>query len=125
MYERARVRWSSCLVLALLATPMVGRAQDARPADRAALIERIQQLDSEVLEAQARSVRSDERAAEQQRGEKQDTVAVGPLHIITTHSQGDEARRLWSQAWSDVAPTLGARVEEVESSTSGPVRRFW
>jgi hypothetical protein len=86
--------------------PVAGQATGASEREEV-LVRRVHDLQAAYVAAKAAAERADARLREQL--DLQDTVAVGPLRIVTTRSQIEEARALWEAEWKRFEPIVGGQ----------------
>ena len=106
--------------LALLAGAEPGAGQEApsfqeraeaRAAEERALLERIEGMRDALAEARERSLREAARndsIHEARSAVDLDTVAVGPLRVVSHEDRADEARRAVEAVWSEMEPWIGS-----------------
>jgi hypothetical protein len=118
MSRIARALWAVGFGTLIMVTGRPAAAQTGDTAAREeALARRIDELMPRYRAAEAAADRADAEVERATRGTAQDTVMVGPLRIVTTVDQVEEAARLWSPEWAFFEPIIGSQTAALAQTT--------
>jgi hypothetical protein len=103
-------------VALLIAGPLEAQTTEAAAREQA-LVRRLEELTPRFLAAEEAAKRAAELIEGDRPGLRQDTVMVGPLRIVTTADQVDDAARLWAEQWALFEPILGEQTASLSLTT--------